>query len=55
MKGIFKRYKGYCGSCDKDIAENGKKCDYCGVRSEGVKIKKKTAMRDILREEDEGC
>lgn len=41
MKGIYKRGKSWCDSCDKEIVEHGKKCKNCGVRSHANKLKNK--------------
>ena len=40
MKGKYKRVKGWCCSCDAEIAEGGKKCDKCGSRNYVAKMKK---------------
>lgn len=39
MKSNYKREKYWCGNCDAEIVEHGKKCSHCGVRN-GEKTKK---------------
>jgi hypothetical protein len=50
MKDKYKRYEGWCDGCDCAIVASGTKCKYCGARNEGTKIKKKEAVRKIIKE-----
>ena len=49
MKGKYKREKHWCTTCDKDIAEGGKKCKTCGKREYGRKMKK-PSTKQILND-----
>lgn len=43
MKGIWKRAKAWCPSCDAQLVAIGTKCKNCGKRLIGSKLKKEQA------------
>jgi predicted amidophosphoribosyltransferase len=47
----FKRYKGWCDGCDRNIVSKGAVCEVCGRKSHPEKIQRPT-KKDILKELD---
>lgn len=48
MKGLYKRYQGWCGRCDRCFVENGKKCPECGFKSKD-KITRYKQLKDSTK------